>query len=321
LIPDAQAERHVPMNEDAILLLAYGGPDSLVDLPAYLANIRGGRPVPPPLLAEIAQRYARIGGRSPLREITERVAARLAAAVGRPVYVGMRHWHPFIHETVGRMAADGVRRAVAICMAPHYSRLSVGAYRAALDRALVEQGADLAVDFVESWHTAEAYLDGVTANVRQALLRFPAPVQPTVKIVFTAHSLPAAIEDGGDPYVAQLYETALAIVRRLSWPPDRWMLAFQSAPRTGEPMLEPQIEDLLPRWAAMGERHVLVVPIGFVVEHAEVLYDLDIALQEAARAQGVHLERAALLNDSPPLVAALIEIWKGARSPTLVPRG
>lgn len=309
------------MNDEAILLLAYGGPDSLADLPAYLADVRGGRPAHPQLLAEITHRYAAIGGRSPLRALTERVAARLAEAVGRPVYVGMRHWHPYIHETVGRMAADGVRRAVAICMTPHYSRLSVGAYRAALDRALADCAAAIAVDFVESWHTVEAYLDGLTANVRQALLRFPAAVRPTVKIAFTAHSLPAVILERGDPYEAQLYETALAIVRRLDWPPERWALAFQSAPRTGEPMLEPQIEDLLPRWAEIGERHVLVVPIGFIAEHVEVLYDLDIALQQMARARGVHLERAALLNDSPSLVAALAGVWRGARSPTPFPRG
>ncbi|MGC8779941.1 MAG: ferrochelatase [Anaerolineae bacterium] len=298
------------MTDDAILLLAYGGPDSPADLPDYLANVRGGRPAPPHLLAEIAQRYALIGGRSPLREITERAAASLATAVGVPVYVGMRHWHPFIHETIGRIAADGVRRAVAICMAPHYSRLSVGAYRSALDRALAEQGADIAIDFVESWHTAGAYLDGMAAHVRRALLRFPAPVRPAVKIAFTAHSLPAAILEHGDPYVAQLDETALAIVRRLGWPADRWALAFQSAPRTGEPMLGPQIEELLAQWAETGERHVLIAPIGFVAEHAEVLYDLDIALQKTARARGVHLERAALLNDSPPLVAALAEVYR-----------
>ncbi len=296
---------------DAVLLLAYGGPDSLADIPAYLADIRGGRPTPPTLLAEITRRYELIGGRSPLLEITRRVADKLAVAVGQPVYVGMRHWRPTIAETVAQMAADGVRHCVTICMAPHYSRLSIGAYRRRLDEALATVGVGLTVDFVESWHTVPAYLDGLAANVRATLGRFEDPA--AVKVIFTAHSLPASILAEGDPYDRQLDETARLIAARLELPTDRWVRCYQSAAQTGTPWLGPQIEEIVPELAAASERHLLIAPIGFIVDHVEVLYDLDIGLQAIAMRCGVRIERTPMLNDSPILVAALAEVilaWK-----------
>lgn len=292
------------MNE-AILLLAYGGPDSLDDIPAYLADIRHGRPTPPHLVEEITRRYALIGGRSPLLEITQRTAARLSEAAGVPVYVGMRHWHPYIRETVARMAEEGVRRGVAICMAPHYSRLSIGAYRAALDEALAATAASMAVDFVENWHTEPAYLDGLARNVRETLDRFPAAERVRVKVIFTAHSLPASTLAEGDPYDNQLDETARLLAERLELPADHWTRCYQSATQTGAPWLGPQIEEVVPRLAEYGERALVVAPIGFVADHVEVLYDLDISLQAIARGCGVHLERTPMLNDSPLLIDAL----------------
>jgi len=293
---------------DAIILLAYGGPDSLDDIPAYLADIRGGRPTPPHLLAEITHRYQTIGGRSPLLEITRHTANKLAAVVGAPVYVGMRHWQPTIMETVARMAGDGVRHCVAICMAPHYSRLSIGAYRRRLDEALVTVGEGITVDFVESWHTVPAYLDGIAANVREALYCFADAA--AVRVIFTAHSLPASILAEGDPYDRQLDETAHLVAARLGLPPDRWTRCYQSAAQAGVPWLGPQIEALLPELAAAGERNLLIAPVGFVADHVEILYDLDIGLQAIAARCGVRVERTSMLNDTPALIAALADVFQ-----------
>jgi ferrochelatase len=306
---------------DAILLLAYGGPDSPADIAAYLSNLRGGRPTPPALLAEITRRYELIGGRSPLLEITRRVADKLAAAVRLPVYVGMRHWHPLIRETVAQMAAAGVQRCTAICMAPHTSRLSTGAYRARLDEALAAAGNAMAVDFVESWHTAPAYLDGLAANVRATLARFDDHVPGTsevpgtsgVKVIFTAHSLPAAILAEGDPYDRQLDETARLVAARLGLPEERWTRCYQSAAQTGAPWLGPQIEEVVPDLAAAGERNLVVAPIGFIADHVEILYDLDIGLQAVAVRCGARVERTPMLNDTPPLIAALAEICQARK--------
>jgi ferrochelatase len=295
----------------AVLLLAYGGPDSLADIPAYLANVRGGRPAPPADLAEITRRYAAIGGRSPLLPITRRTAGRLAEAVGLPVYVAMRHWHPFIAETVSQMAAAGVRRLTALCMAPHYSRLSIGAYHDQLEKALVTAGRGMVADFIASWHTEPAYLDGLAASVRHTLTGFADPSR--VKVIFTAHSLPASILAEGDPYDAQVAETARLVAERLGLPADRWTRCYQSAPQTGTPWLGPAIEALVPQLATAGERSLVVVPIGFVADQLEVLYELDIALQKVAAACGAHVERTPMLNDNPALISALAGLVQARR--------
>ena len=295
-----------PDRPDAILLLAYGGPDSLDDIPAFLLDVRGGRPAPPPMVAEITRRYRLIGGRSLLLAITQRTAEKLAAAVGLPVYVGMRYWHPFIRETVARMAGEGVRRGIAICMAPHYSSLSIGAYRARLAEALAVVGGGMAVHLVESWHTQPHYLDGIAANILATLGRFPADAR--VLVVFTAHSLPASILERGDPYPAQLRETASLVAERAQLPADRWTFSYQSAAQTGTSWLGPQIEALVPELAQAGERNLLIAPVGFIADQVEVLYGLDIGVQRIARSAGVRVERTPMLNDSPALVNALADI-------------
>jgi ferrochelatase len=297
--------------KQAVLLLAYGGPDSLADIPAYLSDIRGGRPTPQHLLDEITERYRLIGGSSPLLGITRGAAKKLSAEIGLPVYLGMRHWHPFIREAVAGMHEDGVERLLAICMAPHYSGMSIGAYRRRLDEALAEQGTRMAVDFVESWHTQEAYLAGVAANVTEAIARFEPAEREDVHIVFTAHSLPESILAEGDPYDRQLRETARLLAARLGLAPDRWRFCYQSAAQTGVPWLGPQIEAVIPELAREGKRNVLVAPIGFIADHVEVLYDLDIGLQNIARQHGVRVERPQMLNDGPALVSALASIVRG----------
>lgn len=292
----------------AVFLLAYGGPNSLDDIPAYLQDIRGGRPTPQHLLDEITHRYQLIGGRSPLLEITCRVAAKLQMAVDLPVYVGMRHWAPTILETVAAMAGDGVTRAIVICMAPHYSTLSIGAYRARLEEALAAIGSAMSIAFVESWHTQPQYLEGIAANVRETMSRFPLCDRDAVMTVFTAHSLPEAILERGDPYPVQLAETAALVAERVGLAADRWMFCFQSAAQTGAPWLGPQIEAVVPELAHSGERNILVAPVGFISDHVEVLYDLDIGVQTIARGSGVHVERTPMLNDSPALIEALTAI-------------
>lgn len=294
---------------DAVLLLAYGGPDSLADIPVYLSDVRGGRTTPDALLSEMTHRYELIGGRSPLLDITNQVAVKLAAATGLPVYVGMRHWHPRIADAVRQMAADGVRSVIAICMAPHASRLSTGAYRARLDEAVAEVGGELKVDFVESWHLEPAYLTGLADNIRATAARFPAgerPVEPM--LVFTAHSLPATILAQGDPYDRQLAETAKGVAGLLGWADDRWIRCYQSAAQTGTAWLGPAIEDAVPELAESGERNILVAPTGFIADNVEILYDLDIGLQTIARSCGARVERIPMLNDSPLLIQALTDI-------------
>lgn len=297
-----------PMGATAVLLLAYGGPDQLADIPDYLLDIRGGRHTPQHLVDEITERYRRIGGRSPLLSITRSAGDKLAQAVGLPVYVGMRHWHPFIQEIVGRMVDDGIQRAITICMAPHYSSMSIGAYKARLKEALAATENRISADFVSHWHTQPDYLDGIASNARKTLTRFPKAVRGQVHVIFTAHSLPVAILERGDPYDTQLRETAHLLSRRLALPDGRWSFSYQSAAQTGVPWLGPQIEEHIVELAQAGEQDLLIAPIGFIADHVEILYDIDIKVQEIAQAHRVHMERTPMLNDSPALVAALTSL-------------
>jgi len=287
----------------AVLLMAYGGPSSLDEVEPYLLDVRGGRPTPPELVAEIRSRYAQIGGRSPIRERTDAQARALGRALGAawPVYVGMRHWHPFIKETVERIVADGHARVVAIVLAPHYSALSVGAYE---KRVLEAARGRLELALVRSWGDHPRFLEAVAERVRQALQRFPAP--KTVQVLFTAHSLPARILAAGDPYPDELHASAAAVAALAGL--AHWRLAYQSAGATPEPWLGPEAGAVMTELAAQGQRHVLVVPIGFVSDHVEVLYDVDIAYRALADRLGIQLERTDSLNDDPLLVAALAQI-------------
>lgn len=295
---------------DGVILLAYGGPDSLDDIPAYLLDIRGGRHTSQHLIDEITERYRLIGGRSPLLSITRSAATKLERIIRLPVYVGMRHWHPYIGDVVPQMMDNGVRRIIAICMAPHYSSMSIGAYRARLDEAVVAVGREVAVDFVENWHTQPVYLAGVAANVRETMTRFAPELQARVMVIFTAHSLPAAILERGDPYDSQLQETSRLLAEQLRLHEDRWTFCYQSAAQTGVRWLGPQIEDLVVDLAAEGEKNLLIAPIGFIADHVEVLYDIDIGVQEIARSSGVRVERTPMLNDGPALVGALASLVK-----------
>lgn len=300
----------------AVLLLAYGGPDALADIPAYLLDIRGGRETPQELIDEISHRYAEIGGFSPLLRITQSAAAQLQERIGLPVYVGMRHWTPWIKDAVAQMTADGVEHAVVICMAPHYSSLSIGAYRRRLDEALAQLAQPFTVNFIESWHTQPDYLDAVAANVRETLQRFAPAERDDVLVVFTAHSLPEFILQRGEPYDRQLRETAQRLAARLALPADRWTFSYQSAAKTGVPWLGPQIEEYIVELAQAGRNKLIVAPIGFIADHVEVLYDIDIGVQQIARSLGVRVERPPMLNDSPAMVKTLAALATAALQPT-----
>lgn len=302
----------IPENT-AVLLLAYGGPDSLDDVPAYLLDIRGGRETPQELVEEMTKRYRLIGGRSPLLEITRSVANKLQSQIGVPVYVGMRHWQPFIGDVVRQMDADGVSHIVAICMAPHYSELSIGKYRQKLEEASADR--NITVSFIESWYTQPDYLRGLAENVRNTIEWWPLQKRDDVEIVFTAHSLPQSILERGDPYDRQLRETVGLLVEELALPGDRWMFAYQSAARTPVPWLGPQIEELIVELAQVGHRDVLIAPIGFISDHVEVLYDIDIGVAQIAHLHGLRVERTPMLNDSAPLIDALAALYRSNLEP------
>lgn len=295
--------RDTASTKTAIFLLAYGGPDSLDDVPAYLIDIRGGRETPQWLINEITERYKLIGGRSPLLEITNSVADKLERQIDTPVYVGMRHWQPYIADVVNQMETDGVEHIIAICMAPHYSELSIGKYRQRLNQAL--KGRNITVSFIESWQAQPQYIHGLVDNINATLKRWPPPKREEVTIVFTAHSLPKYILEKGDPYEQQLRETVEQLVEKLDRPIDRWMFSYQSAAKTPVPWLGPQIENLIVEMAEAGHHDVLISPIGFISDHVEVLFDLDIGVAQIARQHGMRIERTPMLNDTAPLIDAL----------------
>jgi ferrochelatase len=277
----------------AVVLMAYGSPSDLADIRPYLKDIRSGRPVSDEAVEELTERYRRIGGRSPLDDVTERQRATLERELGLPVFVGMKHWRPRIVEAVERALAGDADPIVGLVLAPHYSRLSIDGYRERLEEA-VDGRAELR--FVESWHTHEPYVTVLADRVRGV----------DAHVVFTAHSLPARILDEGDPYRDQLLETSRLVAERAGL--DSWSFAFQSATPTGEPWLGPDILEELDSLHERGVEHVLVCPIGFVSDHLEILWDIDVEARERAAELGLDLERIESLNDDPAFIRGLAEL-------------
>lgn len=298
------------MPTNHVLIMAYGGPDKLDDVRPYLLDVRNYRPTSDEVVAEITERYRQIGGRSPILELTRAEAAGLEAALNETaapgerwqVWVGMRHWHPFLKETLADMTANGVGRAVGLVMAPHYSRMSIGAYFKRAAEA--EQPVELAP--VDEWHLNEGYLDALLERIDDALQKFPAEVRADVPIIFSAHSLPERILEWNDPYPTQLRETVEALVARL--PGRRWEWAYQSAALTPDPWLGPDVSEVLDQLAAEGAKHVLSCPVGFICEHVEILYDIDIEYQAQAKRLDVQLERIEMLNDHQAMLRGLAEV-------------
>jgi len=295
-----------PSTRPAVLLLAHGSPDNIADIPEFLSNVGGGRAMPPQVVQEVQHRYGLIG-RSPLTEISRQQAAALARELGVPVYLGMRNWKPFAHEAVTQMTADGITQAVAICLAPHNSRTSVGLYR----RALVgenEKPLPFVLDFVESWHDHPLLIQAFAERLQPCLKLEHSEAGGNVPIIFTAHSVPSRTVSEGDPYENQTKETASLVAREAKLDSSAWRFAFQSQGMSGGPWLGPTVEDTIASLHAQGHKGVLVQPIGFLCDHVEVLYDIDIAFRQFAEGRGMHLWRTESLNDSPTLARALADI-------------
>jgi protoporphyrin/coproporphyrin ferrochelatase len=288
---------------DAVLLMAYGSPERLEDVPAYYEDIRGGRPVPEERVQELVERYRRLGidERSPLNDVTEQTRAALERELGLPVHTGMKHWHPRIPEAVERALAGGADRIAGLVLAPQYSRLSIGDYRRRVEEAIAGR-AELV--FVESWHAEPGLIEFLAVRVRGT----------DAHVVFTAHSLPARILAEGDPYQEELLATSRLVAERAGL--GDWSFSYQSASETGEAWLGPDVVEHLDELYGSGVRHVLACPVGFVADHLEILWDLDTEAAERARELGLRFERIEMPNADPAFVDVLAGIVRRALSGT-----
>ena len=276
----------------AVVLMAYGSPERLADVPAYYADIRGGRPIAPEHLDDLVSRYRTLGveDHNPLNAITEETRTALERELSLPVFTGMKHWTPRIADAAEGVLATGAGVIVGLVLAPHYSRLSIAGYRTQLEEALAGRAE---LRFIESWHDFEPFVDVLAARVRGT----------AAHVVFTAHSLPARILEEGDPYEEQLHETCRLIADRAAL--ADWSFSYQSESPTGEPWLGPDILDHLADLHANGIREVLVCPVGFVSDHLEIRWDIDVEAQERARELGMSLRRIEMANADPEFVHAL----------------
>ena len=288
--------------------MAYGTPATPDDVEAYYTHVRRGRPPTPELLAELEERYQAIGGASPLLEVTQAQAAGLGAALGDgwQVELGMKHAPPFIEDGMAALDAQGVTRVVGLVLAPHYSALSVGEYAARASAAAAVADGRMELSIVESWHLAPGYLDLLARRVREAheLLLVTDPER--VETIFTAHSLPARILETGDPYPRQLEETAAAVAERAGV--GRWSVAWQSAGRTPEPWIGPDLLSVLAEHAQAGAEGVVVCPAGFVSDHLEILYDLDLEARRLAERLGLAFARTESPNDDDAFCTTLAQV-------------
>jgi ferrochelatase len=281
--------------KSAVVLMAYGSPERLSDIPAYYSDIRGGRPIAPEHLADLVERYRRLGieDSSPLNAITEQTREALEAELGLPIFTGMKHWKPRIADAAESAVSSGAEQITGLVLAPHYSALSIAGYREQLERAL---GRRAELCFVESWHDEPGFVELLADRVRGT----------DAHVVFTAHSLPARILEMGDPYKEQLLETSRLVAEAAGL--DAWSFSFQSESPTGEPWLGPDILDHLEALRRQGVEHVLVCPVGFVSDHLEIRWDLDVEAREKAAELGLRLERIEMPNADPRFVGTLAAI-------------
>ena len=303
-----------------VLLMAYGTPEHLNDVEPYYRDILGGREPSPEAVATLVERYRAVGGRTPLLEITRSVADLLEQRLNRDardaswrVYVGMKHWHPYIAESVERILADDMDELVALPLAPHYSRMSIAGYREAVAQSVAQASSSVPTRFIESWYANPLFVALIAQRLQDALARFEV-AESNVEVLFTAHSLPARIVDEGDPYPQELVESAAAVAQAAGI--ASWRFAYQSAAKTGMPWLGPDILESIEQVAREGGKNVLVVPFGFVCDHLEILFDIDITAMQAAEGLGVGLSRIEMPNDSPDFVEALFDLvttGQGAR--------
>jgi protoporphyrin/coproporphyrin ferrochelatase len=290
------------MSGKAVLLIAHGSPERVEDIPEFLQNISRGRPMPQAVVREVQHRYSLIGS-SPLTRITLQQADSVARELGIPAYVGMRNWHPFIADTLQQMKSDNVGQAVAVCLAPHNSRTSVGLYK----EALFGSGAPFAIDFVEEWHDEPLLIEGFAEKLRTGWAAACGDYGKAVPVLFTAHSVPKRTIAEGDAYEAQTRETATLVAAQV---PEigEWSFAFQSQGMSGGEWLGPTVEDTIVKLREAGHTAIFVQPIGFVCDHVEILFDIDILFREFAAKHGMKLYRAESLNDSPTFANAVADL-------------
>ncbi len=301
-----------PQKPIAVLLMVMGGPDSLDNVEPYLLDVRGGRATPPDLVKEIRERYRVTGGKSPVLGITRETARRLEQKLNGPggeryrVYVGLRHWHPSIKETYAEILEDRPERLIGLCMAPQYSSMSIGAYVTKVEEARAALGGDFPVSYVQSWHRHPRLVKAIAENIAVGLQKFPAEVRARASILFTAHSLPERILQMRDPYPDEVRGTMEAVCKELGTVTARF--AYQSQGHSGEKWLGPDVESTLEELHRDGHRHVLIAPIGFISDHVEILYDVDIEFKKLAQSKGMQLERIPMLNASAPLIETLASV-------------
>jgi ferrochelatase len=288
---------------NAVLLIAHGSPENASDIPEFLRLVTGGRGVPDSVVQEIQHRYSLIGS-SPLTCHTLGQANGVQRETGLPTYVGMRNWHPFIADTLEQMTRDGIEHAVAICLAPQNSRTSVGLYK----QTLADKQSPFTIDFVESWHDHPLLIQAFAENHRAAYTAACAEAHSELRTLFTAHSVPQRTIAEGDPYESQARETAALVAKTLNLKDDQWRFAFQSQGMSGGVWLGPTVECTLEQYAREGKTGVFFQPIGFVCDHVEILYDIDIAFRDLAGNLGIRIWRAASLNNSVPFAQAIADI-------------
>jgi len=307
-----------PPSKSAVLLLAHGSPDRVEEIPEFLRYVTAGRPLPQAVVKEVQHRYGLIGA-SPLTRITLKQGELLARELKLQVYVGMRNWYPLIGDVVKQMQKDGITRAVVICLAPQNSRTSVGLYRQAL---LGDSGsAPFEIDFVDNWHDHPLLIKAFAEKLEAGWKRACNEAGARVPIIFTAHSVPQSTITEGDPYEAQANETAsLVAMDTPALAIDDWQFAFQSQGMSGGAWLGPTVEDTIRGLRAKGHRAVFLQPIGFLCDHVEVLYDIDMAFCEFAEKEGMRLWRAESLNESPTLIAALGDVARSRLAPVGQPK-
>lgn len=295
----------------AVVLMAYGGPASLDEVEGYYTDIRRGRPPASEALEDLKERYRKIGGSSPLLRISKRQAAALETHLNAThpgayrTFVGMKHWHPYIAATMKEVAEAGISKVIGLALAPHYSKMSIGGYEDRLVQGAKAAGAGIEVSMIESWYDQSEFIEFSAGNLRSTVEDWQGSDEK-FRVFFTAHSLPTRILEDGDPYKDQLLDSSKRIADAAGV--EDWEFAFQSASHTGEPWLGPDVLERLEAFSVEGGQRAVVAPIGFVADHLEILFDVDVECAEQCKKLGLAFRRTPSPNDHPGFIEALAAV-------------